>query len=86
MQRPSKPIELVNAATGQIGALPGTESLIVLASSSQGEFLVGRIHDQLAIWDKATNRIARTRLLDRPVTSVTFSPDAATSPSATPAR
>jgi WD40 repeat protein len=78
VKRPNGALELVDATAGQTGrVLVGAESLNRLATSPQGEFLAGRIHDQLVIWDPATNRAARRRLVDQPgYTAGAFSADA----------
>jgi eukaryotic-like serine/threonine-protein kinase len=78
VKRPPKgPIELVDAATGLTRhVLQGTDSWQCWAFSPTGEFLAFGDHDQLVIWDVATNRESRRRRMNRPLTTAVISPDA----------
>jgi eukaryotic-like serine/threonine-protein kinase len=78
VKRPSGPLELVDAATGETRrVLKGTESSAYLAYSPKGDILAFRERDQLVIWDVATNRESRRRRMNRPFTTpAVISPDA----------
>ena len=70
---PSRPHELVDAATGETSlVLPPSG---YLASSPKGEVIALLHHGELLMWDVATNRIAIRRILDLPPDVVAFSPD-----------
>jgi WD40 repeat protein/serine/threonine protein kinase len=74
---PGGPVDLLDAVTGQRRTLRGTESADYVASSLDARVVALRTRDELAIWDRVSGQVRRTRQgVRNGWRTATFSPDA----------